>query len=122
MALRFSADHCVSNYIMQSLREAGHQVLRLTDYLPAESPDQGVISRARDLSALLLSLDGDFADIVAYPPRRFKGIVALQVLDHPEVVPILMSRLKAYLSTYPSTEHYIGKLIVVEAHRIRVRE
>lgn len=121
MALRFFADHCVSNFIIQSLRDAGHQVLRLSDHLPVESPDESVISTAQELDALLLSLDGDFADIVAYPPRRFKGIVAVQVLDHPEVVPKLMSRLRAYLSTFPPMEHYSGKLMVVEVHRIRVR-
>ena len=122
MALRLFADHCVSNFIVQSLRDGGHEVLRLKDYLPAESPDELVISAAQDLGALLLSLDGDFADIVAYPPSQFRGIVALQVLDHPEVIPMLVSRLKAYLWTHPSMEHYAGKLVVVEVHRIRVRE
>jgi len=122
MALRFFADHCVSNFIIQSLRDAGHQVLRLSGHPPVESPDESVIARAQELDALLLSLDGDFADIVAYPPRRFKGIVALQVLDHPEVVPELIRRLLAYLSTFPSMEHYAGKLIIVEVYRIRVRE
>ncbi len=39
MALRFFADHCVSNQIIDSLREAGHEVVRLKDYLPVESPD-----------------------------------------------------------------------------------
>lgn len=73
------------------------------------------------LARFLLSLDGDFADIVAYPPGLFKGIIALQVLDHPEVIPTLMDRLNNYLSTYPEMDHYVGKLIVVEAHRIRVR-
>ncbi|HXJ96080.1 MAG TPA: DUF5615 family PIN-like protein [Terriglobia bacterium] len=122
MALRFFADHCVSNFIIESLREAGHEVLRLRDHIPAESPDERVISTAQDIDALLLSLDGDFADIVTYPPRRFKGIIALQVLDHPEVVPELISRLKPYLSSYSSMEHCVGKLIVVEVHRIRIRD
>ncbi|HUI43908.1 MAG TPA: DUF5615 family PIN-like protein [Terriglobia bacterium] len=122
MALRFFADHCVSNYIIQSLREAGHEVFRLCDHLAAESPDERVIQKAQDLGALLLSIDGDFADIVAYPPRQFLGIIALQVVDHPEVVPALVSRLTAYLSIHLSRSQYAGKLIVVEVHRTRVRE
>lgn len=121
MALRFFADHCVSNFIAQSLRHKGHEVLRLRDDLPAESPDERVISMAQQLGALLLSLDGDFADIVTYPPGLFKGIIALQVLDHPEVVPKLLDRLNTYLLRHPEKDHYKGKLIVVEAHRIRVR-
>ena len=35
MALRFLADHCVPNSVIQSLREANHEVLRLKDILPA---------------------------------------------------------------------------------------
>jgi len=76
---------------------------------------------AQHLGALLLSLDGDFADIVTYPPGLFNGIIALQVLDHPEMVPKLVDRLNNYLLRHPEMDHYAGKLIVVESHRIRVR-
>lgn len=121
MALRFFADHCVSNFIIQSLRDAGHQVFRLRDHLAVESPDPVVISKAQELGALLLSLNGDFADIVAYPPRRFKGIVAIQVRDHPEMMPAVMNRLNDFLRSHLSMEEYSGKLVVVEVNRIRVR-
>jgi hypothetical protein len=39
MALRFLADHCVSNSTVQTLREANHEVLRLKDVLPVESSE-----------------------------------------------------------------------------------
>jgi predicted nuclease of predicted toxin-antitoxin system len=121
MGLRFFADHCVSNEIIHALRGDGHEVLRLKDLLPTESPDALVITKAQDLDAILLSLDGDFADIVAYPPASFKGIVALQVLDHPEATGALIERLVAYLMVHPAEEDYRGKLIVVEPHRVRIR-
>jgi len=38
MALRFFADHCVSNSIIETLRDAGHEVLRLKDHIPIDSP------------------------------------------------------------------------------------
>jgi hypothetical protein len=34
MALRFLADHCVSNTVVRTLRDATHEVLRLKDVLP----------------------------------------------------------------------------------------
>jgi hypothetical protein len=34
MALRLLADHCISNTIVQTLRDANHEVLRLKDLLP----------------------------------------------------------------------------------------
>lgn len=122
MGLRFFADHCVSNAIMQTLREAEHEVVRLREHLPVESPDTAVIAKAQQLDAVLLSLNGDFADIVTYPPANCQGIIALQVRNHPEIIPQLMQRLQDYLSSHTDREHYRGKLLVVEVHRIRVRQ
>ena len=100
MGLLFFADHCVSNAIIQTLRDAGHEVLRLRDQLPVESPDPVVIAKAQELDALLLSLNGDFADIVNYPPANYQGIIALQVRNHLEIIPLLMARLRDYLSLH----------------------
>ena len=122
MGLLFFADHCVSNAIMQTLRDAGHDVLRLRDHLPTESPDPVVMAKAQELDALLLSLNGDFADIVSYPPAHYQGIIALQVRNHPEIIPPLMARLREYLSLHADRQYYRGKLLVVEVHRIRVRQ
>jgi predicted nuclease of predicted toxin-antitoxin system len=122
MALRFFADHCISHLIIQSLETAGHEVLRIKEYLRVESPDSAVIAKAQELAALLLSLNGDFADIVAYPPARFQGIIALQILNHPEITSLLTERLNQYLKLHPRMDHYRGKLIVVEVDRIRVRQ
>lgn len=122
MALRFFADHCISNAIARALREAGHEVLRLKDHMSAESSDSLVIAKPQDVGAILLSQNGDFSDIVAYPPAKFRGIIALQIRDHPEVVPVLIRNLVAYFGVYPASDHYSGKLLVVEPARIRVRE
>ena len=122
MGLRFFTDHCVPNSIIRVLRDAGYEVLRLTDYIPADSIDSVVVSKAQELDAILVSLDADFADIVAYPPAMYSGIIALQVGNHPEVIPRLAVELKDYLSAHPDMSHYDGKLLLVEAHRIRVRE
>jgi hypothetical protein len=84
--------------------------------------DAIVIGKALDLGKILLTLNGDFADIVTFPPSRYKGIVALQVHNHPEIIPRLLARLSAYLSAQPSMEDYGGKLFVVEVNRIRIRE
>ncbi|MBI3600366.1 MAG: DUF5615 family PIN-like protein [Nitrospinae bacterium] len=122
MGLKFFTDHCISNFIVQSLRNAGYAVFRLRDYMPIDSADSIVISKAQELDSILISLNGDFADIVAYPPANYNGIIALQVRNHPEIIPQIMARLKDYLSANPNMSHYKGKLILAEAHRIRVRE
>ena len=122
MALRFLADHCVSNSVVRTLRDAGHEVLRLREVLPVESPDRMVIAKAQEIDAILLSMNGDFADIVTYPPRQYKGIIALQMRNHAEVLERLLARLTEYLRAQPAMEHYRAKLLVVEVNRIRLRE
>jgi predicted nuclease of predicted toxin-antitoxin system len=105
MALRFLADHCVSNSTVQTLRDANHEVLRLRDVLPVESSDTIVITKAQEIDAIRLSLNGDFADIVNYPPKNYKGIVALQLRNHSEILPKLIARLTAYLNVHTTMDH-----------------
>ena len=101
---------------------AGYEVFQLRDHIPTDSTDSVVISKAQELGSILVSLNGDFADIVAYPPANYKGIITLQVGNHPEIISQLMATLKDYLSAHPDMEHYKGKLLLVEVHRIRIRE
>jgi predicted nuclease of predicted toxin-antitoxin system len=121
MGLRFFADHCVPNLVIQALLDAGHEVFRLKDYIPIESSDQTVITTAQELNSILISLNGDFADTLSYPPKEYKGIVSLQVRNHPEIIPQLMIRLINYVSLHPDQEIFRGKLIIVEVNRIRIR-
>ncbi len=122
MELKFFADHCVPNFIINSLKDSGFEVYRLRDYIPKDSPDSIVISTAQELNSILISLNGDFADIVTYPSSNYKGIIALQVRNHPEIIPYIVARLKDYLLKNPDAENYEGKLFLVEAHRIRIKQ
>ena len=122
MSLRFFTDHCVSNYIIQLLQNEGYEIFKLRDFLPKDSDDKLVILKAQEHNSILISLNGDFADIITYPPENYKGIIALQVKNHPEVIPHLMTKLKDYLINNSQMDYYNGKLILVEAHRIRIWE
>ena len=122
MSLRFFSDHCVPAVVIRLLRDDNHEVLVIKEHIPPDSKDQTVIAKAQDLNAILVSLNGDFSDIVTYPPAAYRGIVSLQVRNHPEAIPALMNRLLAYCSVYPEMSHYLGKLLLVEVHRIRVRQ
>ena len=122
MGLKFFADHCVPTSVIQSMRDAGHEILRLREHIPQDSSDPVVISKARELEAILISLNGDFVDIVTYPPHGYNGIIALQVRNHPQAILEIVDRLIIYLSAHPDVSHYRGKLFLVETHRIRIRE
>jgi predicted nuclease of predicted toxin-antitoxin system len=122
MSLRFLCDQCVPSEISKILLQQGHEVIPLRAILPIRSPDLTVISKAQELKAILVSLNGDFSDIVAYPPSQYLGIIAIQLHNHPEIIPKVMGRLNAFLAANPVEKFYHGKLFVVETHRIRVRQ
>jgi predicted nuclease of predicted toxin-antitoxin system len=122
MSLRFLSDQCVPAEITDTLRRHRHQVTLLREVLPIRSLDPIVIAKAQELGAVLVSLNGDFADIVAYPPANYLGIVAIQLHNHPEIIPELMERLVAFLDGHPDQEFYHGKLFLVEVHRVRTRQ
>ncbi len=122
MSLKFFTDHCVSNYIIQFLQNEGYEIFQLRDFLPKDTNDRSIILKAKELNSILISLNGDLADIITYPPKDYYGIIALQVKNHPEIIPQLMTRLKGYLLKYLRINHYNGKLIIVEVHRIRLWE
>jgi predicted nuclease of predicted toxin-antitoxin system len=121
MNLRFFADQCVPNLIIETLRSWGNEVLRLRDYLHINALDSVVISKAQELNTILITMNGDFADIITYPPKDYKGIIALQVRNHPEVLPQVLILLNGYLSSHKNMNDYEGKLFLVEPHRIRIR-
>ncbi|AFY35577.1 DUF5615 family PIN-like protein [Calothrix sp. PCC 7507] len=115
-------DQCVPASIGKFLQDSGFDVLILKDYIPIESPDEIVIAKAQELGAILVSLNGDFADIVTYSPANYRGIISIQLRNHPEIIPLLMQRLVDYLSNHSDMEYYQGKLFIVEVNRIRIRE
>ena len=122
MSLIFFSDQCVPAEISNILVRNGHRVTLLREVLPICSPDTDVIAKAQSLKAILVSLNGDFADIVDYPPAKYAGIVAVQLKNHPEAIPSLMGRLINFLIENQDQEFYRGKLIIVEPHRIRIRQ
>ena len=121
MSLRFFCDQCVPRAIVDGLRTIGCDVLLLRDHLPTRAPDEDVIAKAQELDSVLVSLNGDFANIVSYRPAAYGGIMAIQLRDHPETIPALMAGLSQFISERPRPDDYRGKLFIVEPHRIRIR-
>ena len=120
MAVVFFADHCVPTVVVDELQQVGYKVLVLKDHLPTASPDEIVIDEAGRFEAVLISLNGDFADIVRFPPSNYHGIIGLQVKNRPRLIPHIMSRLLDFLASQERSD-LTGKLILVEPDRIRIR-
>jgi len=121
MSLRFFADQCVPMEVVHRLRRGGHEVILLRDVVPPRSPDPIVIAKVQELQCILVSINGDFSDIVSYPPSLYQGIISLQLHNHPEIIPKLMDRLDKQLKLMPNMSDFTHRLVLVEVHRIRIR-
>ena len=110
MSISFFLDQCVPQQIINILQDSGYQTLILKNFINITSPDSIVINKAQELDAVLLSLNGDFSDIITYPPNLYGGIIALQLKNHPEVIPQLMKKLINYLKINQVNE--LGKILI----------
>lgn len=88
--MRFFLDHCVPHSTGEALTSEGHEVIRLSTRLPSDADDATVVEEAQEMGAILLSLNGDFADLIRYPPEQYGGTVGLQVRNRPEAVPSIV--------------------------------
>lgn len=121
MGLRLFADHCVPMLAVHMLRHDGHEVLLLRDHMAKDAPDEAVLAESLRRQAIALSVNGHFSDLTRFDPANYAGIIAMQLNNHPEVLPVLMRRLCSFLAEHPDPAFYHGRLFLVEPHRIRIR-
>jgi predicted nuclease of predicted toxin-antitoxin system len=118
--MNFFADHCVPESICRMIEDLGHEVTRLRHVLPQDAKDSEVIKKAKELGFVLVSLNGDFAHIVNYPPAKYSGIIAIQLKNDPRNLVQLKEQL-AKLFDSKTNHDFIGKLVIVDNQKFRVR-
>lgn len=83
----------------------------------AEDPDIGARCQAEE--RVLFTLDTDFADIRAYPPNKFVGIVVFRPMKPSRDSVLGLLRQLIPVLTAEWAEH---RLWIVEPGRVRIRE
>ena len=73
------------------------------------------ICRAEDRA--IVSFDKDFADVVHFPPVRYRGIVVLR-LPEPVTLPMILNALTR-VADLAETRSVVGRLWIVSINRIR---
>lgn len=116
--MRFKIDENLPVEAAEALRRAGHDAATVSQQGLAGESDAQVASVCQGEEHVLVTLDTDFADIRAYPPHQYAGLIVLRLRtqDKPHVLGVL-SRLLPLLSTDPPRHH----LWIVEEERVRVR-
>ena len=109
--LKFKVDENMPAEVATLLVAAGHDALTVPDQQLAGYPDRHIADVCTHEGRAVVTLDLDFADIRAYPPADYPGIIVLRLsrLDKHRV----LSALRRLVPTLDQ-EPLAGKLWIVE--------
>src|SRR5438046_1812847 len=118
--MRFLIDASLPRSTAELIRQRGHDALDVRDLGPSLAADRQIADYARAHDLVLISGDFDFADIRAYSPQNYEGIV---VIDRPEhaTVATTLEIVQRVLDTPDLLAALSGRLVIADAYRIRVR-
>jgi predicted nuclease of predicted toxin-antitoxin system len=117
--VRFKIDQNLPVEIADALRTAGHDAETVYEENLAGTPDPNLATIIQREARGLVTLDLGFADIRTYPPAEYPGLIVMRpsTQDKPHVLHVFDSVVR-----HLAVEPVIGRLWIVEDHRIRVRE
>lgn len=116
--MKFKTDENLPLEVATLFREEGFDCKTVWDEALSGASDQTISQRVRDESRVLLTLDLDFANIRAYFPGEYVGIIVLrpQTHDKATVLADVGNLIRTLHDRNPS-----GELWIVQRDRIRVR-
>jgi len=115
----FKVDENLPLEVTAVLQRAGFDAMSVHDQRMDGSMDATIANVCKAEQRAIVTLDLDFADILAYPPEDYFGLIVLR-LDHQDkqhVVDVL-TRLVPKLA---HDEELIGKLWIINEQTIRIR-
>jgi len=116
--MNFKIDENLPVEAAELLRHAGHDATTVLEQGLAGSADVNLASVCQKETRALITLDVDFADIQAYPPAQFSGLIVLRLRrqDKPYVLQTLTRLIQMF-----SAEELERHLWIVEEEQVRVR-
>jgi predicted nuclease of predicted toxin-antitoxin system len=117
--MKFKIDENLPIEVAVALREAGHDAMNVVDQGLGGGADASVAEVCRREGRSLVTLDVDFANVQAYPPRDYPGLVVLRLQrqDKPHVLAVV-----AAVVPLLGEETLEGRLWIVDESRLRIRE
>jgi predicted nuclease of predicted toxin-antitoxin system len=115
--VRFIADENVAGFVIQSLVDAGHDVVSVHDVKLTGAPDDAIIRFGIDNDRVIITHDRDFGGLLRYPVRENSGVLLIRLrLPSPKNV---WRALQRTLDSLDETK-IRGRVVVIEDARIRV--
>ncbi len=116
--MKFKVDENLPGEIVADLRTAGHDADSVYDEGLAGAPDAAVMARVQAEGRAILTLDKGIADIRAYPPALYSGLILLRPRTTGRLATLTFVR--KHLPTLLASP-LAGHLYIVTETSIRVR-
>lgn len=116
--MKFKIDENLPVEIAELLRSAHHDAVTVIDQRLRGADDSLIIDTCSQEGRALVTLDLDFADIRAYPPQQFLGLMVLRVHRQDKRHLIAIFRRVIPLLEQESVEHHLW---IIEETRVRIR-
>jgi predicted nuclease of predicted toxin-antitoxin system len=114
--MNFVADESVDRQIVELLRQDGHIVFYISEESPSIS-DTEVLSKAKDSSAVLITADKDFGELVFRLNQNHDGVILLRLAGVPpeDKAKIVSEFLKVH------GDKVVEAFTVVSTNNVRIR-
>ena len=119
--MKFLIDEDLPRSTAALLQRYGHISTDVRDTELHGVKDPQIALYAQNQGLCLLTGDFGFADIRNYPPARYSGIVIIGVKGNANAATILKI-LEEFLKREKLVDETKGRLVIVEAGRVRVRK
>src|SRR5262245_10634132 len=118
--MRFLLDAGLPRATVELLHRVGHDAVDVRDIGMGAASDEAIAVLAKQQGRCLLTRDGDFGNIQAYPPDLYPGIV---VVDLPNTArrDLILGVVEAFATDAELLALVPGRLAVVEMDRVRLR-
>jgi predicted nuclease of predicted toxin-antitoxin system len=116
--MRFKIDENLPVEVANLLAEDGHDAKTVPDQNLGGRSDPDIASVCRTEGRALITLDGDFGDVRAYPPSHHPGLIVLRLSRQGknQILQVLPRVMRLMLAE-PLDQH----LWIVDEHRVRIR-
>ena len=116
--MKILADQNVSRKVVEKLRDAGVDVVRVGDVLNPRAPDVDILVEAERRGAIILSHDQDFSALLAASGAVRPSLVNLRVsyVDAEQVARVVASVLKI-----TGEDLAAGAVVTMDDTRVRIR-
>ena len=116
--IKFKVDENLPIEVAQLLRDSGYDAVTVLEQQLGGEPDHNIAQICQKEERTIVTIDLDFADIRAYPPSEYAGLIVFRLSqqDKFHVLNVCKRLLAVFERETPQQQ-----LWIVEDNRIRIR-